>query len=503
MGDTVFAPLYKVLQRRGVRFEFFHWVTRLGLSADGRFVDAVEYLPQADVTAGEYEPLFDVKGLPCWPSQPDWRQLERGEELCALGVNLERDRNPLGADPVTLRRGEDFDAVVLAIPVGALPEICVELAADAGNPRFRAMLDAAGTVRTQAAQLWLDRTRGELGFAHGSNSIAGAYVEPLDTYCDMTHLAERETWPPGRDQVDVAYFCGVLMESQGDTQAAADAHVRTGVVRYLDKELGPLWPLAAARGGQGFDWSRLLDPNDRSGERRLDAQYLRSNVIGSERYVLTPAGSVQHRLWPDESGYENLYLAGDWTRNNIDGGSVEGAVSSGMLAARALTGSSDRIRGMAGWVWSEGSPRRGAEGAARRRRRPASARAAVVRRVRRPDERPGSARLPGHDALRVLARGRSRSARRPLRKGVPRPVRRRRRLLPVRRLGDGHLRRDRPDSGRDAAVRHDGNRAGAAGRDLGPHGSGPALRPRARGRALSDVRSLHLARQPDVGRLWT
>ena len=34
MGDVVFAPLYQALRRRGRRFEFFHRVDALHLSAD-------------------------------------------------------------------------------------------------------------------------------------------------------------------------------------------------------------------------------------------------------------------------------------------------------------------------------------------------------------------------------------------------------------------------------------------------------------------------------------
>src|SRR6185369_8632076 len=34
MGDTVFGPLYEVLEARGVKFEFFHRVDRLELSED-------------------------------------------------------------------------------------------------------------------------------------------------------------------------------------------------------------------------------------------------------------------------------------------------------------------------------------------------------------------------------------------------------------------------------------------------------------------------------------
>ena len=46
MGDTVFTPFYEVLKRRGVHFEFFHWVSNLGLSPDKRLVDSIEVIPQ-------------------------------------------------------------------------------------------------------------------------------------------------------------------------------------------------------------------------------------------------------------------------------------------------------------------------------------------------------------------------------------------------------------------------------------------------------------------------
>ena len=78
MGDVVFAPLYEVLKRRGVRFEFFHAVTALHPGGNG--VESIEVVRQAELAPGvdEYEPLVGVKGLPCWPSQPRWDQLEAG-----------------------------------------------------------------------------------------------------------------------------------------------------------------------------------------------------------------------------------------------------------------------------------------------------------------------------------------------------------------------------------------------------------------------------------------
>ena len=79
MGDTVFTPFYEVLKRRGVRFEFFHWVSKLGLSPDRRFVDTIEVIPQVRLKDGDYEPLVDVNGLGCWPAEPHWDQIVHGQ----------------------------------------------------------------------------------------------------------------------------------------------------------------------------------------------------------------------------------------------------------------------------------------------------------------------------------------------------------------------------------------------------------------------------------------
>ena len=99
-----------------------------------------------------------------------------------------------------------------------------------------------------------------------------------------------------------------------------------------------------------FDWSALCAAHDEQGESRLDGQFLRANFQPTERYVMTRAGSVRHRLAADKSGFHNLKLAGDWTKNGIDGGSVEAAVTSGMQASRAISGSPKVIQGEHGWL---------------------------------------------------------------------------------------------------------------------------------------------------------
>jgi uncharacterized protein with NAD-binding domain and iron-sulfur cluster len=344
MGDTVFGPLYEVLRRRGVRFEFFHCVTRLRTSADGRTIDTIEIVPQAKVRGGgEYQPLVDVKGLPCWPSEPDWAQLEHGDELRARHVHFERDPNPLGRKPIRRRRGRDFDAVVLGIPVGALRPICEELVA--ANHHFAAMLDNAHTVMTQAFQVWMKRDAAWLGFPHPPGTLAVTFVEPVDTCCDMSQVLPCEEWPPQDDVKLVAYFCGVLPNAAARTQEEGDAHVRDAAVAYLRSDVETLWPK--------FEWDLLVDPHGAKGEARFGSQYWRANFSGTERYALTLAGSMRYRLWPHQSGFENLALAGDWTRNGIDGGSVEAAVTSGMLASQAICGEPAEVPGTTGWLESD------------------------------------------------------------------------------------------------------------------------------------------------------
>src|SRR5262249_38567452 len=97
MGDVVFAPLYEVLRRRGVRFEFFHRLENVSLAAtDGEpYVDALEFDVQArTASADPYEPLIDVHGLPCWPNQPLWSQLRDGDRLQREGHDFESFFDP-------------------------------------------------------------------------------------------------------------------------------------------------------------------------------------------------------------------------------------------------------------------------------------------------------------------------------------------------------------------------------------------------------------------------
>ncbi|EDM77234.1 hypothetical protein PPSIR1_17280 [Plesiocystis pacifica SIR-1] len=359
MGDIVFAPLYRVLLDRGVRVHFFHRVDRLEPSADGREVAAVHMSVQAQIRppsdeqarpwadAEGYDPLRVVHGEPCWPSEPDWGQLADGEALREHLRWLEDPRLP-GPAPLrqlSLTRGRDFDALVLGIPVAALRTIAAELGQV--NQRFGRMLAGIQTVQTQAAQLWLEPSLDELGY-HDPPTVLASYVDPLNTWADMSHLIPLERWSPG-EVGSVAYYCGPRRGPEASEAASAaeeQASVEAELDALLDAKARDLWPGAQAEDGR-FDSQRLLPDSERA--RR---SYVRVNDAPSERYVLTSPGTTRLRLAPDDSGFANLYLCGDWTRNDFNTGCVEATVMSGLEAARALAAYPFHVVGSRPGRWS-------------------------------------------------------------------------------------------------------------------------------------------------------
>ena len=114
-------------------------------------------------------------------------------------------------------------------------------------------------------------------------------------------------------------------------------HVQARAVDYLRRDVHHLWPRAIADGD--FRWDLLCNAGDAAGPARLDGQYCTANVDPSDRYVLSLPGTGRFRLRADESGYDNLFLAGDWTDSGLNAGCIEGAVVSGIQAANAVTGS--------------------------------------------------------------------------------------------------------------------------------------------------------------------
>lgn len=355
MGDTICTPIYQLLQSRGVTFKFFNEIKRLTPTAEGREIGTIDLVEQAQLLPGAdaYNPLVDVDGLGCWPSQPLWDQLVDGAKLKAEGIDFEDvlDGGWHGVSG-TLTRGIDFDDVILGISVGALADICAPLVA--ARPAWRDMVDNLATARTQAFQMWMTDPVTDMGGPYvvpavppqlpgqppqppeTLGPIVTGYVEPFETYADMSHLIPVESWPASGPK-SVAYFCSVLPDTAPGTQATADAFVKANALGWIEASLPTLWPGVVA--GDSFDWSRVWCGTAATGAARFDQQFWQANINPSERYVLARPGTLQYRLDPGQSGFGNLFLAGDWTRvPDINAGCVEVAAMSGLMAASALSG---------------------------------------------------------------------------------------------------------------------------------------------------------------------
>ena len=157
MGDVVIAPLYQALRRRGVEFEFFHRLDALHLddrhtasmrspwARQVQLADGIDRLRTPDHRARTTR-LSRAHRWRINSTLPQHRRRLRLESIWA--ASRRRDAG--------LRRGVDFDHVVLAVSSGMLRGRRTELIDD--RPEWRDMTMHVRTVATQAFQIWL-RTR--------------------------------------------------------------------------------------------------------------------------------------------------------------------------------------------------------------------------------------------------------------------------------------------------------------------------------------------------------
>jgi uncharacterized protein with NAD-binding domain and iron-sulfur cluster len=312
MGEVVFSPLYLALRAKGVQFRFFHKVTNIQVGDDAgeAVVDRVHFERSLE---SEYDPLVIAKGsgVPTWPKGP--------------GVTRQ------GPTGYYISRGAEFDVVVLGIGIGAFSasdsaNLAFELCGK--SPQFKQMVETVGTAATQAAQLWIDKSVAALGWPHGpaGGPMLISYARPCNSWADMTHLLGSESWPQSNNDGprSLAYLADELLAGEGTN----DADVRENVRSWLKNEATRIWP--------NFTFDDLHDPNGGSGDARLDPHYFRANVTGSERYTLSEKNTISQRLEPQQSGFRNLALAGDWVKNRLNAGAVESATLAGKAAGKAI-----------------------------------------------------------------------------------------------------------------------------------------------------------------------
>ncbi|MEO1610983.1 MAG: NAD(P)-binding protein [Pseudomonadota bacterium] len=375
-GETLIAPLHEILEKRGVKFAFFHEVKDIvstRVAVKGKEVKTVSEIVidvQATVKGDDpyaYKPYKPVKvkgfkePLQCWPDRPLYDQLVEGKALEASGADLESfwpSWAPVGQK--RLEQGKDFDKVIIGISVGALPYLTKSLARH--ERKWANMLKNARTVATQAMQIWLNKTPWDLGWNGYTNTyddylLSANFMTQPNGQGDFTKYIKYEAWPKDHTPESLLLLCGTIpfyheiTGNEGpDFPKKWAEQVKHQSIQFLQATGGFMLPGAtvAAQKGYGdpfsfdFDLLHPINPEtpgkEKKGAERFDDQYWRVNINPSDNYVSTPPDSTKHRLAADDTGFWNLSIAGDWTENGLNVGSMEGSVRSGLLAAEAILG---------------------------------------------------------------------------------------------------------------------------------------------------------------------
>jgi uncharacterized protein with NAD-binding domain and iron-sulfur cluster len=374
-GETIIAPLYELLSKRGVKFEFFQKVEGLHLNTAKTAVERVSIRQQVTLKDPEqgYQPLIypgvkhrsgsppgkDEYGVvPSWPKTPLYDQLLEGEALQTGDIDLESYWSGWrGGHDRTLVAGKDYDQLVFAMPPGAARHLCGELIG--ARPEWKRMVEKLPTLQTQAMQVWLKPDAAELGWPSElrdeEDAFSATFMCPPNGSGDLRDLLIFENWPERHTPKALWYICG-LMPSYEEAPPFTDTdyprrmrdRVKAQCIQYLQATAGVMWPRATVQAIQragdpvGLDFSLLVDTDDesenpRKGVARFDAQFWRANIDPTELYVAAPPGSGAARLEAGGSGFENLTLAGDWIYTGLNVGSFETSVVSGKLASHALS----------------------------------------------------------------------------------------------------------------------------------------------------------------------
>ncbi|MBI2793873.1 MAG: NAD(P)-binding protein [Ignavibacteria bacterium] len=355
-GDTMVMPLYQVLKARGIKFKFFQDVQRLYQIESGD-VERIDVMEQVKLTVSDYDPTITVNNLMCWPSVPNYNQIDPSQaaQLKAGDIDLEDPWTSWpGYKPITLQKGVDFDDIILGIPLGMLPTVCSEII-QARKP-WQDMINNVKTTPTLSAQLWYLKTSEEMGFDKAlwglpptdSAPNVVTYQNPWYSWLDSSLALKSETWLPNQLPKFLAYYTGVLTInkplppfSDHDYPKEQLKRVKEIFLQWLNDNSGWFWPKATSLPyPTGLDLNILaFDAAANSGYERFDNQFFRANVRPSDHYTLNIPGSNRHRLKANESGLNNLWLCGDWIDFGINIGYIDGAIMSGQQAAIAIANS--------------------------------------------------------------------------------------------------------------------------------------------------------------------
>jgi uncharacterized protein with NAD-binding domain and iron-sulfur cluster len=351
VGDSYIAPVVRALELLGVKFHFYHRVSELRVSSVTRSVEEIVIDQQIA------DPPQQTEFLEVTYGRPAQRKTRKGWPSVALQPAAQGHVFPLDSyysdakhRAITLRRSADFDVVVCALPVGVVEDVLVDSRlgplTNLAGP-WREMFEHLRLTESQAIRMWFKVSLAELGWRHEPPILSGTDW-PHSTWEDNSQAKDIQDFPGSDQPGTIGTLFGPLETGAGNVRSpdhyASQLQIaQQNAQTFLSESMPHLWPGLVE--GKDIAWSKFIDLEGRSGKQRFGFQVVAANVGPNESYVVAWPGSLRYRARPDESGYQHLYLAGDWTRNGIEAGTVEGAVVSGLKAAHAITGNRQTIVG--------------------------------------------------------------------------------------------------------------------------------------------------------------
>jgi uncharacterized protein with NAD-binding domain and iron-sulfur cluster len=351
VGDSFIAPIVRALELRGVRFHFYERVQKIVVDRDRGLVTRVQLAVQRDAESSQAE-FIDVldnqtnRLRKAWPlergSAGDNGELPFDSYYCDRAIRerqLKLRNGHTGPDD-----GDYFDSIVSALPMHVLEDVLVD--SEGQSPALRSAywnecFRGVKFVESQALRIWFGVTLRELGWTDPSLIVSG-YHPPHSTWEDDSRASHTHAFPEPHHPKAIATLFGPLPTGPEDTRSVRHLRrqqeaARAAAESFVDNHMLPLWPGLRTPDG-GTNWNAFIDLDGGLERDRLRWQHVVANVGPNENYVLCLPGTLRHRLRPDESGFRNLFLAGDWTRNGVEVGTIEGAVVSGYKAAKTLSG---------------------------------------------------------------------------------------------------------------------------------------------------------------------
>ena len=313
----------------------------------GNAIDAVD-LGRAGTLAdgrGSYEPLVDVGGLPCWPAAPRRR--------AARSRTAGTDRTTLESHWCTAAgRGHVIAAPRARTSTGGARDpasactrtICGELIENPRTPEWRAMTEHVGTVATQAVQLWLTGRRADARLARARMSPRAGTRRVPHLRIDVAAARRRAVAgrrPPRVDRL-LLPRARDAPSRRPPTTSSTRARARSASRARRGRVPPPTTCATSGRHGRrdgDFRWDLLCGDDGDAAARdapRRTVPACRTSTRRTATCCRSP-GTGRYRLRADESGYDNLVLAGDWTDSGLNAGCIEAAVVSGIQAANAVT----------------------------------------------------------------------------------------------------------------------------------------------------------------------